>query len=53
MRILLASTIAVGLLAVAVPANAECPWVCVKYPCCPEDYPPFLIDTVKDLIKPS
>lgn len=45
MRFLLALTMAAGLSVAAAPAHAEdpidwpdWPWVCVKYPCYPEDY---------------
>ena len=42
--------------AVASPENCvthpENCYVCVMYPCYPQDYPPFLIDTVTGLLPP-
>ena len=28
-------------------------YVCVMYPCYPQDWPPFLIDTIKDQLPPA
>lgn len=57
MRFLLAFTMAAGLFAAAAPAAQaedpwpDWPWVCVKYPCYPEDYPPFVIETVGETLE--